>query len=102
LKFELTERFRGDLGRLTSSDYAIVRSKLGDFAAACDRYAGDPSMKWPASLRVKPVEAAPGVFEVTFSFSGPDIRATFEWISIEGELAVRWRRIGNHRVFNQP
>ena len=102
MKFELTERFRGDLSRLSSSDYAIVRAKLADFVAACGRYAADPSTAWPAALRVKPVEAAPGVLEVTFSFSGPDIRATFEWISINGELAVRWRRIGNHRIFNQP
>lgn len=102
MKFELTEPFRGDLKRLSNADYAIVRSKLRVFAAACDRYAGDPSSKWPASLRVKPVETAPGVFEVTFSFSGPDIRATFEWISIDGELSVRWRRIGGHQIFSQP
>lgn len=102
LKFELTAQFRGDLRRLSSSDYKIVRAQLGEFVAACERYAADPSFNWPASLRVKAVEAAPGVFEVTFSFSGPDIRATFEWISIGGALAVRWRRIGGHRIFKQP
>jgi hypothetical protein len=102
LRFELNEPFRGDLKRLSSSDYAIVRAKLGEFVAACERYAADPSSKWPASLRVKPVEAAPGIFDVTFSFSGPDIQATFEWISIDGELAVRWRRVGGHRIFRQP
>lgn len=40
--------------------------------------------------------------EVTFRFAGPDIRATFEWTRIDGELAVRWRRIGGHRVFQKP
>jgi len=53
-------------------------------------------------LRVKDVEGAPGVCEVTFNFSGPDVRATFEWIRIDGALAVRWRRIGGHEVFKTP
>jgi hypothetical protein len=39
---------------------------------------------------------------MTWSFSGPDGRATFEWIRIEGQLAVRWRRIGGHAVFKKP
>jgi len=39
---------------------------------------------------------------VTFNFTGPDIRATFEWIRIGNELVVRWRRIGGHDIFAQP
>lgn len=102
MKLELTEPFVADLDRLSRANLAVVRVKFGDFVAACDHYASNPSSKWPASLRVKPVEAAPGVFEVTFSFAGPDIRATFEWTTIDGELAVRWRRIGGHRIFSKP
>ena len=102
MKFELTKRFLGDLDRLSRSQLELVDARIPEFVAACDRYAADPSSKWPASLRVKPVEAAPGVFEVTFSFSGPDIRATFEWTSVDGEIAVRWRRIGGHRIFKVP
>ena len=71
------------------------------FVAACDRYAADPTAAWPASLRVKDVEGAPGVLEMTWSFSGPDGRATFEWVQIDGQLAVRWRRIGDHRIFKR-
>ena len=37
---------------------------------------------------------------MTWSFAGPDGRATFEWILIDGELAIRWRRIGGHEVFD--
>jgi hypothetical protein len=39
---------------------------------------------------------------VTWSFSGPDGRATFEFIGVEGELAIRWRRIGGHDVLRSP
>jgi hypothetical protein len=58
--------------------------------------------KWPASLRIKGVQAAPGVWEVTWSFSGPDGRATFEYVDVDGELAIRWRRIGGHEIFKSP
>ncbi len=58
--------------------------------------------KWPANLRIKPVQDASGVWEVTWSFSGPDGRATFEYVDIDGELGLRWRRIGGHEIFNSP
>lgn len=58
--------------------------------------------KWPASLRIKGVQAAPGVWEVTWSFSGPDGRATFEYVDADGELAIRWRRIGGHDILRSP
>jgi len=51
---------------------------------------------------VKDVEGAPGVWEMTWSFAGPDGRATFEWIEIEGETASRWRRIGGHAILGAP
>jgi len=102
LKFELTASFIGDRNRLTKAELDIVRAKLPEFVTACERYAADPSAKWPASLRVRAVEGAPGVLEMTFSFSGPAVRATFEWARIDDELAVRWRRIGGHEIFREP
>ena len=102
MKFEVTDSFRADRRRLSERDRGLVAKALTTFAAACDRYAADPSIAWPAILRVKDVEGAPGVLEMTWSFSGPDGRATFEWIQIDDELAVRWRRIGDHRIFRQP
>jgi hypothetical protein len=39
---------------------------------------------------------------MTWSFAGPDGGATFEFIGIEGELAIRWRRIGGHDIFGRP
>lgn len=102
MKFEVTDSFRADRKRLSRTDRRLVARALTIFVAACDRYAADPTVAWPASLRVKGVEGAPGVLEMTWSFAGPDGRATFEWIQIDGELAVRWRRIGDHRIFKQP
>jgi hypothetical protein len=58
--------------------------------------------EWPAKLRIKSVEGASGIWEMTWSFSGPDGRATFQWVTIDGEVGIRWRRIGNHRILKEP
>jgi hypothetical protein len=39
---------------------------------------------------------------MTWSFAGPDGRATFEYIDIGGDLGIRWRRIGGHAIFDKP
>jgi hypothetical protein len=102
MKYVVLESFKADYRHLSTSDQAIFRTVLPDFVAACDRYAVDPAARWPASLRVKPVQSAPGIWEMTWSFAGPDGRATFEWVQVEGGLALRWRRIGDHGVLKSP
>ena len=102
MKFEVTDAFRADRRRLSQSERERLAEVLPAFVTASDRYAADPAPAWPPSLRVKDVEGAPGVFEMTWSFSGPDGRATYEWIRIDGELAVRWRRIGRHDILRNP
>lgn len=78
---------------------AVIQS---DFHPACERRRLDPSAPWPRKLRVKDIEGAPGIWEMTWSFSGPDGRATFEWIDLDGEAGIRWRRIGGHSIFRDP
>lgn len=102
MKYVVLDSFKADYKRLSAAEQDSFKNALRDFIEACDRYASDPAAGWPASLRVKDVENAPGVLEMTWSFSGPDGRATFEWIQIDGQLAVRWRRIGGHAIFKKP
>ncbi len=102
MKFETTQSFDRDFDRLPGAEKQLFIKALGEFVPACDRYAKDPAIKWPAGKRVRDVEGAPGIWEMTWSFSGPDGRATFEWIQIDGVVAVRWRRIGGHAIFKKP
>jgi len=102
MKYVVIESFKADYQRLSDPDNELFRKVLPAFVAACDRYAADPATPWPRSLRVKSVERAPGIFEMAWSFSGPDGRATFEWIQLDGTPAVRCRRIGFHRVLRAP
>jgi len=102
LKYVVSGSFKADYKRFSRDEQATFKSVLTAFVPACDRHAVDPSVAWPASFRVKALENAPGIMEMTWSFSGPDGRATFEWLQIDRRLGLRWRRIGGHGVFKNP
>ena len=103
MKWETTPAFDADLRRLFEDELKLFRKVVRDsFVPAAERRAANPAAPWPKSLRVKDVEGAPGIWETTWSFAGPDGRATFEWITIDGEQAVRWRRVGGHEILNDP
>jgi hypothetical protein len=108
VRFVTAEPFKGDYQRLSENERQMFRKAARDFSVACDHFFEhrDPSC-WPANLRIKAVVNAPGIFEMTWSFSGPDGRATWEWTTVvdnDGQPwpAVRWRRLGNHRIFQKP
>jgi hypothetical protein len=42
------------------------------------------------------------ILEMTWSFAGPDGRATFQFINVQGEVRILWRRIGGHEIFRNP
>lgn len=108
MRFERTDPFKADYKALSERERQMFREAVRLFSTACDRFIETrDSASWPASLRVKAVVNAPGIFEMTWSFSGPDGRATWEWITVvdvDGKRvpAVRWRRLGSHRIFRDP
>ena len=100
LAFELARRVGIDTmaSFLTTSlgrDVLIILPASAAFAC-------DPAAVWPKSLRVKSVQGAPGLWEMTWSFGSLDGRATFEFVTVEAELRCRWRRVGDHDVFKDP
>jgi len=108
VRFERTEPFKADYQRLSEDSRVKFRTAARAFNTAADRFLETKtSSSWPANLRVKAVANAPGVFEMTWSFSGPAGRATWEWttaVDTDGRPwpAVRWRRLGSHRIFREP
>lgn len=105
MKFEATEGFRADYKRLGAEERfrfaEAVRKVNESFRRHVDAAKSGPP-DWPKNLRIKSVVDAPGVWELTWSFAGPDGRATFEFIEIAGELAIRWRRIDGRSIFSKP
>lgn len=103
MKYERTERFKRDYRKLSERDrQEFKRVVLEVFKPALKSRQEGSGAGWPPALRIKGVEGAPGVWEMTWSFTDPDGRATWEWIKIDGETAVRWRRVGSHAVFVAP
>jgi len=104
VKYGQTDRFKGDIRRLSADEKKLfdtaVRKK---FIPAAEKIAASGGKgRWPSSLRVKGVVGAPGIWELTWSFSGPDGRATFEWRDFDGEPGIFWRRVGSHEIFKEP
>lgn len=113
MKYERSESFKGDYNRLADHEKQMFRDAARSFSEACDRVAQTKNARdFPKRLRVGEIKGAPGIFEMTWSFVGPDGRATWEWIEVEvvdpatnetvRQRAVRWRRVGNHAIFKKP
>ncbi len=103
MKYETTARFDNDFKGLRREHRQQFLGLLVDFNAACEAYVVDPGeFTWPTRLRVRRMTSVRGVWELTWSFASPDGRATFEFVTLAGEVRVRWRRIGDHRVFAAP
>jgi hypothetical protein len=103
VKFERTARFDNDYKRLLAEHKQQFKNVVRDFNAACDNYVANPGgFIWPKSLRVSQMTSASRVWEMTWSFSSPDGRATFEFVHRDDEVRVLWRRIGDHRIYRTP
>ncbi len=103
MKYETTRVFDGDVRRLSGTEFDQFRGVIRErFIPAAERRAHDPTIPRPDSLRIRAVANAPRVCELTWSFAGPDGRATFEWVTLDGEPAIRWRRVGGHSIFANP
>ena len=93
--FSQTDRFRSDFAKLTAEQKAVFR-------AAAARFVDDqPSEGLRPGIRIKGVQGADGVFEMTWSDDG---RATFEYGPAvrEGETHIVWRRIGTQDIIARP
>jgi hypothetical protein len=103
VRFQTTPAFDTDFKRLKPEHQRVFRDVvLTSFAPACDAFALEPTRAWPATLRVKSMRGAPGIYEMTWSCASPDGRATFEFVTVAGILYCRWRRVGDHGVYRRP
>ena len=93
--FHLEPRFERDFVRLTPQQRGALERAVAKFVA------GLRSGQMPLGLRVKGLQGAPGVFELTWA---PDGRATFSFGEevVPGEPHIIWRRVVTHAVFGQP
>jgi hypothetical protein len=89
-------RFAVDFDSLSADQKAAFLTAVAQFVEDLRRGEG-----FRKGLRVKGVKGAAGIFEMTWADDG---RATFEYgdpVRV-GEAHVIWRRIGAHKILNQP
>jgi len=88
-------RFRADWNRLTPEQQEGFPAAVTHFVEDMHRVRG-----FRKGLRVKAVQGAAGIFEMTWADDG---RATFMYgeAVIEGEPHVVWRRVGTHEIFGR-
>ena len=91
------ERFVKDYDALTPEEKRLFRLAVKKLVEDLDR-----SGPIRGSLRVMPMQGYPGVWEMTWE--GLDGRATFEYGAERkpGKKHIRWRRVGDHRIFDNP
>lgn len=94
--FRWLARFGADFDRLSPAQQAAFLAAIAQFVE--DLSAGGRFRK---GLRVKGVQGASGVFEMTWADDG---RATFQYgdAVLEGEAHIIWRRVGTHDILGQP
>jgi len=95
--FEKLPRFQKDWKTLEHDLQVRFRDKVKkEFVPAINE--GFP---YPGGLRMKGIQGATGIWEMTWA---PNGRATWQFGEeiTKGDPHVIWRRIGNHEIFNLP
>jgi len=94
--YEWVRRFRRDFMDLTPEQQRLFLQAVVQFVEDLAEAKG-----FRKGLRVKGVQGAPGVFEMTWANDG---RATFEYGPplVEGQSHIIWRRVGTHVIFTAP
>ena len=102
MKYRVLPRFEADSTKLTAAERRVFKKAWAAFISAGREYEKKrDGYVWPKSLRVERLKGTP-VMAMTWSFSGPDGRATFQLETVDGELWVTWRRVGRHGIYFQP
>lgn len=102
MKYTYDDRFMAEFLRLSPRERVLFPDAVAEINAA---YAtrGDRRLPiWPAHLRVRLMKGFRGIYEMTWSFTGPDGRATFAIGEVDFEPLIMWRRIGSHVIYRDP
>jgi hypothetical protein len=102
VKYRRLPQFNADYERLLAAERQKFKEALQSFIQASKGYEADPAgYVWPAALRFERLTSSKAL-AITWSFKGPDGRATFHFETVDGEMFVVWRRVGRHSIYKKP
>ncbi|MBM7787030.1 hypothetical protein [Tenggerimyces flavus] len=103
MKLDTQPVFDREYARLPREHKKLFRAALHEhFLPAVDSGAFTGNPPWPTRLRIHRI-ADTSIYSLTWSFTGPDGRATFHLESDdEGDPVLVWRRIGTHEIYDRP
>lgn len=96
---EEADQFWRDWKRLSAVEQRRFREAVKKFAEDLENL---PLGQFRGGLRVKPMQDADGVFEMTWERANG--RATFQYGEERtgGDPHIIWRRVGGHEIFGDP
>jgi len=100
--FDRADSFKRDYKGLEPEEREQVGESLQHFIEDLTGIEDGRLNDFRASLRVKPMQGNPGIWEMTWERG--DGRATFKWGTpvLPEKRHVDWRRIGDHGIFTDP
>lgn len=102
MTYTYDDRFLTEFLRLSPRERTLFLEAVAEINAAYAARGERMLPAWPAHLRVRPMTGHAGIYEMTWSFVGPDGRATFSIAEVGGEPVVARRRIGSHAIYRDP
>lgn len=102
MKFSASPAFQTDAARLPGEHYKLFRQAVFSYLLpASEAGAHKGEAPWPRRLRIHQVGG--GIYSMTWSFAGPDGRATFTFDTDDaGQTVLVWRRIGGRAIYRRP
>jgi len=103
VRYTTSSSFARDFRRLPRDhQQAFLKTLREHFLPAIEGGAFTGSPPWPTRLRVHRLTGT-AIYSLTWSFAGPDGRATFHLeAGPDGAPVLVWRRIGTHAIYDQP
>lgn len=101
MKYRTLAAFDRDYSALPPEHQKLFRETLTQhFLPALAAGALTGESPWPPRIRLHKI--AESIYSITWSFTGPDGRATFHLEPSNEEPVLVWRRIGTHTIYRQP
>jgi len=95
-------RVQRDFKGLPPEHKKLLIAKMKEFSRGCDLFVATGKREWPPSVNVQTMSGPGDIWEMSWTRSRPDGRATFCFVMQDSQILVQWRRFGDHGIYDDP